>query len=248
MRYILMHKTNAHWESGVTPGPKLIERVGSMVGELIASGKLVSADGLRATSKGARVRWANGDAQVSAGPYAGDNELVAGFSVVQAAELATAVDWAKRQARVLGETENGDQQDVRPVTEAWDIGLAPKPDNLTTQRYMVLRKGNRRSEAGTPGSEAQAGQLDALRRDTSQGATHLTTVTLKPSARGRRYKNSDGGLSIIDGPFAESKEMIAGYLLIECDSAQEASTWAERYLDVVSTHEVDLREVDAVIA
>jgi hypothetical protein len=51
-----MHKTNAHWESGAIPGPELIARVGTLLGEMAQAGVLRGAEGLRASSEGVRGR------------------------------------------------------------------------------------------------------------------------------------------------------------------------------------------------
>ena len=51
MRFIIMHKTNAHWESGAIPSPELIARVGTLLGELATAGGLLGAEGLRASSR-----------------------------------------------------------------------------------------------------------------------------------------------------------------------------------------------------
>ena len=56
MRFIIMHKTNAHWESGAIPGPALIARVGTLLGELAKAGVLLGAEGLRASSEGVRLQ------------------------------------------------------------------------------------------------------------------------------------------------------------------------------------------------
>jgi hypothetical protein len=67
---------------------------------------------------------------------------------------------------------------------------------------------------------------------------------LGPSAKGRRYKLSDGKRSLIDGPFTESKELIAGYVLFTAESFEEAAAWAPRYYDVVESPTIELREVE----
>ncbi len=69
-------------------------------------------------------------------------------------------------------------------------------------------------------------------------------MTLRPSARGRRYKNTRDGIRVIDGPFTESKELIAGYVIVQAESLDDAARWATRYLDVVEADEVDLRELE----
>ena len=75
MRFIIMHKTNAHWESGAIPSPELIARVGTLLGELAKAGVLLGAEGLRASSEGVRLRFAAGTRTVINGPFEGDNEL-----------------------------------------------------------------------------------------------------------------------------------------------------------------------------
>jgi hypothetical protein len=83
-----------------------------------------------------------------------------------------------------------------------------------------------------------------LVEEARRAGTYLAGENLKPSARGRRYKNSKGGITVTDGPFAESKELIAGYVLVRAESLDEAGSLAERYLDVVDADEVDVREVE----
>src|SRR5688572_2468097 len=132
MRFIFMHKTSAHWEAGEAPGPELIARVGTLMGELARSKMLLSGEGLRSSAQGVRLTFSGGRRTVSKGPFKGGNELPAGFSILRVGSLDEAVEWASRQAAVLGDVEI----DIRPVTEAWDIGLVPKPDDVVTQRYM----------------------------------------------------------------------------------------------------------------
>src|SRR5262245_58073142 len=118
MRFIVMHKTNAHWETGASPSPELIARVGQLLGEMANAKVLLGAERLRASALGARLRRSGGKPTVTKGPFERGNELPAGFSIVRAASLEEAVAWASRQAEALGAVEI----DVRPVTEPWDIG------------------------------------------------------------------------------------------------------------------------------
>jgi hypothetical protein len=67
---------------------------------------------------------------------------------------------------------------------------------------------------------------------------------MRPSGRGRRYSNSRDGVSYFDGPFAETKELVGGYVIISADSLDEAGRWAERYIATVDAAEVDVREME----
>src|SRR5687768_13089955 len=139
MRFAIMHKTSAHWESGARPGPELIARVGALLGELATAGALQAGEGLRASSEGVRLRFSGGARTIVKGPFTGGNELPAGFTILRALSIEDAIDWATQQAKALG-PELLVEIDIRPVTEPWDIGMAPKPPDISTRRYMVLRK------------------------------------------------------------------------------------------------------------
>ena len=56
---------------------------------------------------------------------------------------------------------------------------------------------------------------------------------MRPSGRGRRYVNSRNGVSMFDGPFVETKELLAGYIIVSADSLDEAGRWAARYIEAV---------------
>jgi hypothetical protein len=241
MRFMIMHKTNAHWEAGAIPSPELIAQVGVLIGELAKANVLLGAEGLRASSHGVRLKFSGGARTVTKGPFAGDNELPAGFSILRVGSLDDAIEWASRQAAVLGDVEI----DIRPVTEAWDIGMIPKPDNVTTRRYMALRKATADSEADVPLSPKQRAEMARLIDETQRTGVHLATETLRPSVRGRRYRNSRDGVRVTDGPFTESKELVAGYVIVSAASLEDAARWATRYIDAVEADEVDLREVEA---
>ena len=241
MRFMIMHRTNAHWESGALPSPELIARVGGLLGEIAKSGALESGEGLRASAEGVRVRCSRGKRAVINGPYqASGNELPAGFTILRARSLEEAVEWASRQADALGDCE----VDIRPVTEPWDIGMRPRPANIHTRRYMVLRKATAATEGGASPSEKERAAMKQLIDDSKRAGTHLATESMRPSARGRRYKNSSQGISVVDGPFTESKELIGGYVIVAGDSLAAIDAWARRYVSIVDTAEVDVRELE----
>jgi hypothetical protein len=244
MRFIIMHKTNAHWESGAVPSAALIARVGEMLVGLANAGVLLGAEGLRASAEGVRLRFAAGQRTVINGPFDGAHALPAGFSIVRAASLEDAIEWASRRAQTLGDAEQI-EFDIRPVSEPWDIGMAPAPAGVTARRYMVLQNATPATESGeTPSAPQRA----ALRRVTEEGTgrvEHILSETMRPSRKGRRYKNSQGGMSVLDGPFTETKELIAGYIIVSSESLDNAGRWAEQYLRVVEAEEVEVRELEA---
>jgi hypothetical protein len=240
MRFIVMHKTEPRWEAGAIPDAELIGRVGKLVGELAKAGVLLAAEGLRASSQGVRLQFSGGKRTVTKGPFTPSNELPAGFFIVRTASLDEASAWASRFAGIVGDVE----MDIRPVTEAWDIGMAPVPARLATRRYMVLYKADAASESGRPRPAEQRAEIDGLFKEMSSAGVLLATIGLQPSKQGKRYTFKGGRHSVMDGPFAESKELIAGYVMFRAKSLEEASEWAVRYGGVVVAPEVDLRVVE----
>jgi hypothetical protein len=240
MRFIIMHKTDAHWEAGAIPSPQLIARVGALLGELSRAGALHAGEGLRPSAEGVRLEFSGGSRAITPGPFERGNELPAGFSIVRAESLDDAIEWASRLAEALG----GGEIDIRPVTEPWDIGMQPKPADVTTRRYMVLRKSTDATEAGVAPDAAQRSRLSRLIEETTRTGAHLVTEHLRPSARGRRYKNSRNGISAFDGPFVETKELLGGYVVVSAESLDDADRWARRYIDTVDAAEVDVRELE----
>lgn len=240
MRFIIMHRTNVRWEAGAKPDEALVARVGIMLGGLATAGTLIAAEGLRPSAEGVRLRFSGGARTIVPGPFERGNELPAGFSILRASSLEDVVEWATRQAPILGDVEI----DIRPVTEPWDIGLAPRPAEITTRRYLILRKATAATEAGESPSAAARAQLARLIDESSRNGAHLATETMRPSKRGRRCTNTKDGISFFDGPFAETKELIAGYVIVEAESMDAALRLAAQYIEAVGAEEVDVRELE----
>lgn len=240
MRFMIMHKTNGHWESGAIPGRDLIARVGAMLGEFQKAGVLLAGEGLRPSSEGARLTCSEGTRTIIHGPFTGDNELPAAFSIVRLPSLDDAIEWASRLAAGVGDCE----VDIRPVTEPWDIGMGPRPAGVTTRRYMVLRKATAESEAGHARPSEPQPKLSRQIDETAAADVRLVTETMRPSARGRRYKSSRDGVRFIDGPFVESKEMIGGYVVVSGASIEDVHRWALQYIAAVGAEEVDVRALE----
>lgn len=240
MRFLIMHKTNSHWESGAIPSPQLIARVGSLLDELKRAGVLLGAEGLRASSMGVRLIFSAGTRTISKGPFEGGQELPAGFTILHASSIDEAIEWATRQAQVLGDGEF----DIRPVTEPWHIGLGTRPSDATTERYMILRKANAGTESSSVPTSGQRIDLARLVEETTRSGPAPVSASIRPSSRGRRYKNSRDGITMIDGPFVETKELLAGYVMVSADSLDEACRWARPYMTAVGAAEIDVLEVE----
>lgn len=95
-------------------------------------------------------------------------------------------------------------------------------------RFMVIVKATRDSEAGVMPSEQLLTEMGKYNEDLVNAGILLAGDGLHPSSKGARVTFSGNTRAIIDGPFAETKELIAGYWLWQCHSKEEAIEWAKR--------------------
>lgn len=95
-------------------------------------------------------------------------------------------------------------------------------------RFMMMVKAGRDSEAGVMPEEALLAAMVKYNEELVQAGVLLDGSGLQPSSKGARIKFSGGKRTVVDGPFSETKELIAGYWLIDVKSREEAIEWAKR--------------------
>ena len=95
-------------------------------------------------------------------------------------------------------------------------------------RVMVIVKANKDSEAGVPPSEELLTAMGKFNEELVDAGILLAGEGLHPSSKGVRVKFSGDKRTVTDGPFAETKELIAGFWLWKVDSMEEAIEWAKR--------------------
>lgn len=96
-------------------------------------------------------------------------------------------------------------------------------------RFMIIVKATRDSEAGVMPEEKLLAEMGAYHEELARAGVLLDGAGLKPSSTGWRVRYRGGERSVIDGPFTESKELIAGYSLIQVKSREEALEWTRRF-------------------
>jgi hypothetical protein len=96
-------------------------------------------------------------------------------------------------------------------------------------RFMVIVKATKDSEAGVMPEERLIAEMASYHEELAKAGALLDASGLEPSSKGWRIKYSGGKRTLIDGPFAETKELIAGYTIIQAKSRQEAIEWARRF-------------------
>ena len=94
-------------------------------------------------------------------------------------------------------------------------------------RAMVMIKGD--PQPGAAPSEELLGAMGRYNDELKEAGVLIDLAGLLPSVMGRRVKLSGGERTVIDGPFAESKQLIAGYWILQVQSMDEAVEWAERF-------------------
>ncbi len=240
MRYIVMHKVDAKMEAGAPPDARLIAEMGALVQESLKGKVFLNGAGLHKSARRARVVCKQGDASVTRGPYGGKNELVASVTLLSTRSFDDAILQAKKLGGILGDAE----LEVGPVVEAWDLGLAPKPEKKVPENFLLLCKASAEDERVPDSSVRQRKAVQELAESLgSDGVVHAVE-TFAPSSRGLRLPAGSGKRSWVDGPFAESKELIAGFSLLDLPSKADVVAWADRYAAILGAEsEVEIREV-----
>jgi len=95
-------------------------------------------------------------------------------------------------------------------------------------RFMVMVKANEDSEAGVMPTEAQLAEMGEFNEEMVKAGVLLAGEGLHPTSKGARVKFSGDERTVVDGPFTETKELIAGYWLIQVKSREEAIEWMKR--------------------
>lgn len=96
-------------------------------------------------------------------------------------------------------------------------------------RFMIMVKANAASESGAMPDASLIAAMAAYHEELAKAGVLLDAAGLQPSSKGWRVRYSGGKRAVVDGPFAETKELIAGYTLIQVRSRDEALEWTRRF-------------------
>ena len=244
MRFMMLVKANKDCEAGVLPDEKILSEMRKYNEELVKAGALLAVDALQASSKGARVRYSKGKFTVIDGPFAETKELIGGFWLIQAQSKEEAIEWAKRVPFHEGEVE------VRPLFELPDFPVDPaeKPNGWREKEEQFRAtppapeawddpvlghpQGRQGHGGGRPPDEKFLSAMGAFFEEGVKAGVILSGEGLQPSSKGARVRYSGSKRTVIDGPFAETKELIAGYAILQFTSKAEAIEWTKRFVQV----------------
>jgi hypothetical protein len=239
MQFMIIRSSDERTEAGARAGAQLVAALRAFTGELAKAGILKDFDGLKPSAVSTRVRLEGKTFSVIDGPFTESKELVAGYLIIEAATREDALAVARRWP-----AEDGDVElELRRLYGAEDFpadpaaGEAPPPPapparKPGTTRYALLIKSDARTESGAPPDSEVIGAMDGLIGEVVASGAMLGGQGLKPSAQGAKLRRTRGKLTVVDGPFTESKEMIAGFTLLQLASMQDAIDFAKRWLQI----------------
>ena len=142
MRFMILVKADKASEAGALPDEKILNEMGKFNVELENAGVLLAAEGLQASSKGARVKFSGTTRTVTDGPFTEAKELIAGFWLWQVKSKDEAIAWLKRAP-----FPDGTEVEIRQVFEVEDFGDALNPE-YAAQEQRVLTHGPHKIKKG----------------------------------------------------------------------------------------------------
>jgi hypothetical protein len=238
MRFMIMHKMTEAMEQGLPPDPAILEGVGKLVEEGAKEKVFLSGEGLKPSSQRVHLAYKGGKRTITDGPFTETKELVAGFALMSVRSKEEAISWCDRFAAVIGDVEVF----LGPVVEEWDLGMRPKPEDPPL-RFLSMHKMDERSEHEAPPDPALMAKMGALIQEMTKAGVLQATGGLASTKQGARVRYEGGKRTVIDGPFAESKEFVAGYAILDVPSKPAAIEWAMRFGDVVKVNEIEVRQM-----
>lgn len=111
-------------------------------------------------------------------------------------------------------------------------------------RYMVMTYGDERSESGALPEPEMMQAIGEFMGDAAASGVLLVSEGLAPSSLGARLQiDGAGAVTVTDGPYAEAKELIAGFAILDVASREEAIEHAKRFGSIAGAHRIDVRQV-----
>jgi hypothetical protein len=238
MRFMIMHKMTEELEKGAPPDQELIGAVGKLIAEGAKDGVFLAGEGLKPSSERTHLAYRNGKRTVTDGPFAEAKELIGGFALMRVKSKAEAIEWCDKFAEIFGNVEIF----LGPVVEPWDIGMAPKPKNPPL-RYLSMHQADERAGGDASQDPAMMQKMSALVEEMKQAGVLQLTDGLASTKHGARVHFKSGKHTITDGPFTESKELVAGFAMLKLPSKAAAVEWAIRFGEIVKAEEIEIRQM-----
>ena len=219
MRYMLIHTADpdvaAEWDE-----KENWASFSSWVQETVRSGVNLQGTRLRPTADATTIKIRDGELIITDGPYAETKEQIAGYDVLECASLDEAVRWASRHPHSwLGSVE------VRALPDSAPAVPLPEPGKGKIQYLMLVCT----DPAVDPREFARAEPVGPWVAEMDGRGVRRYGSELEPPGSARTVRVRDSRAIVTDGPFAETKEQIAGFDVLECADLDEAIEVAGRH-------------------
>jgi hypothetical protein len=243
MQFMVMRRADEATEAAALPAPAVFDDMGRYHEELAAAGGVALAMGLRPSKHAVRLKMWPGGESITDGPFTETKELIAGFTIFEADSKEHAVELLKRWPASDADATGEALLELRETGCAGGCAHVPPPAEGEGRRYLILLRSNEALEREDIPPRAVLDTLDAFNAAQAQAGVLLAGDGLRGSQRGARVKLSGGQASVIDGPFAEAKELIAGFWMIRAGSMADAIAWARTLPYPTGPYvEVEIRE------
>src|SRR5580693_6458877 len=218
MRYMLIYTSDPDLDSQW--GDETRAGLSSWLEEASRTGTGLQGAGLRSTAEATTVKVRGGGHRISDGPYAETKEQVVGYDVIECASPEEAVRWAARHPHSwTGAAE------VRALPDRAPAVHLPEPGEGKI-RYMMLVCAD---PAVDPEEFTRVEPVDPWAAEMNGRGVRLYGTELEPPGSARTVRVRDKHAIVTDGPFAETKEQIAGFDVLECADLDEAIEVASRH-------------------
>jgi hypothetical protein len=225
MRFVILRHAEAGGPAG--PLPPLRPEAGIVIQEEV-----------RLTSPDTAVRIVFGDDGIdqAAGSILRCGPALTGLALIEAPSREAALAW-------LGAQPDGSAFELRETGCANGLaGVAPGQP-ATRPRFLVLVRADEDTEAERAPPAERLQRMGACNDAAVQAGRLLAADGLRSTARGHRVSVQQGRARVIDGPFAEAKELIAGFWLLQADRLQDVVDWVRTYPYAQTRPEVEIRPV-----
>ena len=268
MRIMMLLKSDATAEAGGASDEKMLTDMGNYCQTMVDAGVMLGAEGLRPSSDGAKVRISKGKTTVIDGPFAEAKEVVAGYFMLKTSSLKEAIEWAKKIPGAPDDPTVEGEIELRPIFEVEDFPVDPaeqpegwrekenearakSPDGGPEKghRYISFIKADKNTESNLMPSEKLLQEMGDLMQEMTAKGVLISGEGLKPTKEAAKLTLSKNKVTVIDGPFSESKELIAGFSMYRAKTKAEAIEWARRCLQIhvegtgIDHGEIEVRRV-----
>jgi hypothetical protein len=168
-------------------------------------------------------------------------DAVGTFTIIDVESKQDAIEWVKRLPRRDGDEEIEIREGGCPGGVP-AVRLSTSPRSAGDKRFVVMLKADPHTETGRIAEEPRLRAMVKQNEASVKAGVMLAGEGLQPSSRGARVRFSGGKATVIDGPFAEAKELVAGFWLIQVKSKEDALEWVKSYPFPFADAEVEVRE------